>query len=31
MSRYYEFEGKNIDAAVRKACETLKKLKQNLK
>jgi len=31
MSRYYEFEGKNIDAAVRNACDILKILKENLK
>jgi len=31
MSRYYEFEGKNINAAVRNACDTLKILKENLK
>ena len=31
MSRYYEFEGKNIDAAVHNACDTLKILKENLK
>jgi len=30
MSRYYEFEGKNIDVAVRNACDTLKILKENL-
>ncbi len=31
MSRYYEFEGKNIDAAVHNACDTLKILKEDLK
>ncbi len=31
MSRYYEFEGKNIDTAVSNACDTLKILKENLK
>ncbi len=31
MSRYYEFEGKNIDAAVRNACDILKILKENIK
>ena len=31
MSRYYEFQGKNIDAAVRNACDTLKILEEDLK
>ncbi|MDM8553257.1 RNA-binding cell elongation regulator Jag/EloR [Desulfococcaceae bacterium HSG7] len=30
MSRYYEFEGKNIDAAVRNACDILKIARENL-
>ena len=30
MSRYYEFEGKNVDAAVHNACDILKILKEDL-